>query len=86
MVFWPDLNIHIVLLRKLAKYCKYIWYILRTTDFLYWGYAIPVSAEAHCIVKTRPLYRELAAEGPQMYRKRKKITVVVGPARDIPLL
>ena len=48
MVFWPDLNIHIVLLRKLAKYCKYIWYILRTTDFLYWGYAIPVSAEAHC--------------------------------------
>jgi hypothetical protein len=37
-----------LLLRKLAIYCEYIWYTLRTTDFLYWGYAIPVSAEAHC--------------------------------------
>ncbi len=26
---------------------------------------------------------ELAAEGPQMYRKQEKNTVVVGPARDI---
>ena len=25
-----------------------MWYILRTTDFLYWGYAISVLAEAHC--------------------------------------
>jgi hypothetical protein len=54
-VFWPDLNIHIIL--YVAIYCEYIWYILRTTDFLYWGYTIPVSAEAHCtILCTVPLF------------------------------
>jgi hypothetical protein len=40
-VFWPDLNIHIVLLRKFAIYCDYIWYILRTADFYVLGLRYP---------------------------------------------
>jgi hypothetical protein len=33
LCFWPT----IVLVRKLAIYCGYIWYILRTMDFYILG-------------------------------------------------
>ncbi len=41
IVFWPDHNIHIVLLCKLAIYCDYIWYILHTADFYVLGLGYP---------------------------------------------
>jgi hypothetical protein len=38
----------IVLLRKLAIYCNYIWYILRTTDFYILGLQYMEKGKAKC--------------------------------------
>jgi len=38
----------IVLLRKLAIYCNYLWYILRATNFMYQGYNTRKNRKAHC--------------------------------------
>jgi hypothetical protein len=44
LCFWPS----IVIVHKLAIYCNYIWYILRTTGFHVLGLRKREKRKAHC--------------------------------------